>query len=145
MMFAAALPKWLLTIQKGHGILAALAFAGLLVGMVRLMFKTIEQALLMRMHRLNRHALLYALIVACIVASPILFAGLAQAYFYYVPPELHWISFSWRVRGWPVFLRFPFWEWVTCVVLSAYMMVLIIVTYAVYPTRKVSGRKGKSV
>ncbi len=95
----------------------------------------------MRMHSLNRHSLLYTLIVACIMASPILLAGLAQAYFYYVPSELHWISFSWRVRGWPVLLRFPFWEWVTCVVLSVYMMVPIVVTYAVYPTRKVSGRK----
>ncbi len=135
MMFAAVLPMWLLRIQKGHEILAALAFAGLLVGMVRLMFQTIEQTLLRRMHRLSGHARLYAFIVASVAVFPILLAGLAQAYFYYVPPELHWVSFSWRVRGWPVFLRFPFWEWVTCVVLSACMVILSVATHAVYPTR----------
>jgi len=64
-------------------------------------------------------------------------AGLAKTYFYYVPQELHSVSFSWRVRGWPVFLRFAFWEWVTFVVLSAYMAILSLATHAVYPTHNI--------
>ncbi len=136
MMGAAVLPTWLLRIQKGHEILAVFAFAGLLIGMVRLMFQTVERILLRRMRGLSGRARLYAFIAASVAVFPILLAGLAQAYFYYVPPELHWLSFSWRVRGWPVFLRFAFWEWVTCVVLSAYMAVLSMATYAVYPARK---------
>ncbi len=128
MVCAAVLPHWLLPIQKGHEILASLAFAGLLIGMVRLMFQTTERILLRRMRRFSSHARLYAFIVASVAVFPILLAGLAQTYFYYVPPEFHWLSFSWRVRGWPVFLRFAFWEWVMCVVLSAYMAILPMAT-----------------
>jgi hypothetical protein len=136
MICAAVLPEWLLRVQKGHEILAILAFAGLLIGMIRLMFQTIERILRRRIRRFSGHARLYAFIVASVAVLPILLAGLAQAYFYYVPPELHGVSFSWRVRGWPVLLRFPFWEWVTCVVLSAYMVILSLATHAVYPHEK---------
>jgi hypothetical protein len=136
MMCAALLPRWLLRIQKGHEIIAALAFAGLLIGMVRLMFQTMVRILLRRMRRFSSHARLCAAILASVAVFPILLAGLAQAYFYYVLPELHWASFSWRVRGWPVLLRFAFWEWVTCVVLSVYMTILSLATYAVSPARK---------
>jgi len=136
MICAALLPRWLLRIQKGHEILAILAFAGLLIGMVRLMFQTMGRIFLKRMRRFSSHARLYAAILASAAVSPILLAGLAQAYFYYVPSQLHWVSFSWRVHGWPVLLRFAFWEWVTCVVLSAYIAILSLATYALYPTRK---------
>ncbi len=137
MMCAALLPRCLLRIQKGHEIFAVLAFAGLLTGIVSLMFQTMGRILRRRMRRFSGHARLYAAILASAAVLPILLAGLAQAYFYYVPPELHWVSFSWRVHGWPVFLRFAFWEWVTCVVLSAYIAILSLATYAVYPTRKI--------
>jgi len=136
MVCAALLPRWLLRIQKGHEILAVLAFAGLLIGMVRLMFQTMVRILLRRMRRFSSRARLYAAVLASIAVFPILLAGLAQVYFYYVPPGLHWLSFSWRSRGWPVLLRFAFWEWVTCVVLSAYLSILSLATYAVYPKRK---------
>jgi hypothetical protein len=142
MICAAVLPQWLLRIQKGHEILAVLAFAGLLIGMVRLMFQIIERIILRRMRRSGGHARLYAFIVASVAVFPILLAGLAQAYFYYVPPELHCVSFSWSVRGWPVFLRFAFWEWVMCVVLSAYMTILSLATHRGYLTHKAGEGKG---
>ena len=136
LMCAAVLPEWLLPIQKGHEILAVLAFAGLCIGMVRLMFQTMERTLLRRMRRFIGHARLYAAILSGAAVLPILLAGLAQAYVHYVLPELHWVSLSWRARGMPVYLSFAFWEWVTCVVLSAYMAALSLATHAVYPTRK---------
>ncbi len=136
MICAGVLPKWLLRIRKGHEYVAALAFTGLLIGMVRLMFQTAERTFLRLMSGLSGHARPYAFVVASAAVLPILLAGLAQAYFYYVPPDFHWISFSWRVRGWPVVLRFPFWEWVTCVVLSAYMVILPSATHAVYANRE---------
>ena len=98
MICAAVLPQWLLRVQKGHEILSVLAFAGLCVGMIRLMFQTIERTLLRRMRRLIGHARLYAAILAGAAAFPILLAGLAQAYVHYVLPELHWVSLSWRAR-----------------------------------------------
>jgi hypothetical protein len=136
MMCAAVLPEWLLPVQKGHEILVVLAFAGLCIGMVRLMFQTIERTLLRRMSRFIGHARLYAAILASAAVLPILLAGLAQAYVHYVFPEFHWVSLSWRARGLPVYLSFAFWEWVTCVVLSSYMAILALATHAVYPTRK---------
>ena len=135
MMCAAVLSQWLLRVQKGHEILAVLAFVGLCIGMVRLMFQTIERTLLRRMRRFTGRARLYAAILASAAVFPILLAGLAQPYVHYVFPELHWVNLSWRARGVPVYLSFAFWEWITCVVLSAYMAILSLSTHAVYPRR----------
>lgn len=136
MICAAVLPQWLLRVQKGHEILTVFAFAGLCIGMVLLMFQTIERTFLRRMRRLLRHARLYAAILASVAVFPILLAGLAQAYVHYVLPELPWVNLSWRARGVPMYLSFAFWEWVTCVVLSAYMAILSLATHAVYTERK---------
>jgi len=130
MMCSAVLPDWLFRINKGHEFFAVLAFASLCFGMVRLMFQTVERIFLQRMRRSVGRARLYAAILASALVFPILLAGLAQAYIHYMLPELHWGSLS------PMYLSFAFWEWVTCVVLSAYMVILSLVTYAVYPTRK---------
>ena len=137
---ADVVPQWVLPIEKGHEILAVLAFAGLCIGMVRLMFQTIEQTLLRRMRKFIGYARLYSTIVASAAVLPVLLAGLAQAYVHYVLPELHWVNLSWRARGVPVYLSFAFWEWVTCVVLSAYMTSLSLATHVVYPARKAGER-----
>ena len=65
------------------------------------------------------------------VLFPILTAGIAEAYVYYVFPRLGWVNLSWRARGIPPYLSFAFWEWVTCVVLSVYMLAL---SFAPRPT-----------
>jgi len=135
-MLCAVLPDWLLRIEKAHEILAALAFAGLLIGMVRLMFQTSENILLSRIRRPRSQARAYAFIVASVAVLPIVLAGLAQAYFYYVPEKFRWGGFSWSVQGWPVLLRFPFWEWITCIVLSVYMAGLSLATHGGQQTRK---------
>ncbi len=132
---AAVLPRRLLRIQKGHEILAVLAFAGLLIGMVRLMFQAVERILLRQLRRFSGHARLYAAILASVAVFPIVLAGLAQAYIHYVLPELPWVNLSWRDRGVPAYLSFAFWEWITCAVLSAYMAIFSLATHAVYPTR----------
>jgi hypothetical protein len=136
MMCAAVLPQWLLPIQKGHEILAVLAFGGLCIGMVRLMFQTIERILLRRMRGLFGHARFSAAILASAAVLPILLAGLAQAYVHYVLPELPWVNLSWRARGVPLYLSLAFWEWVTCIVLSAYIAILSLATRRVFLTRK---------
>jgi hypothetical protein len=61
---------------------------------------------------------------AGLAVLPIFLAGLAEAYVYYVLPQLHWVSLAWRARGVPVYLSFAFWEWITCALLSVYMAVL---------------------
>jgi len=130
MMCSAMLPEWLLRIHKGHEIFATMAFAALCFGMVRLMFQTIERIFLWRMRRSTGRARLYAAILACSAVLPILLAGLTQAYAYYMLPEHHGANLP------PAYLSFPFWEWVMCVVLSAYMVILSLATYAVYTIQK---------
>ena len=139
MIGAAVLPRWLLPLQKGHEILAVLAFVCSCIGVVFLMFQTVKQTLLIRMRRSIVHEQLYAALVAGAVVLPIVLAGLSQAYVHFMLPELPWVNLSWRARGVPVYLSFAFWEWVTCVVLSAYMVILALVSHAIYPDRKSQG------
>jgi hypothetical protein len=136
LMCAALLSHWLRRIEKAHEVLAVLAFTGLLIGMIRLMFQTIERTLLRRMLKVSIHARLYAVILASAAVLPILVAGLIQAYVHFMLPELPWVGLPWRARGVPVYLSFAFWEWVTCVVLSAYMVILAATTSVVYPAHK---------
>jgi len=125
---AAVLPQWLLRIERGHEILTLLAFAGLCIGMVRMMFQTVERTFMKRMSMSPGHARLLAGILAGMAVFPIVLAALAQAYVHYALPELRWVSLSWRARGVPVYLSFDFWEWTTCVMLSAYTVVLSLMT-----------------
>jgi hypothetical protein len=140
MICAAMLSRLLLKVQKGHEIISVLAFAGLCLGMIRLMFQAVERTLLRWMRRFIGHAQLYASILAGVAAIPILLAGLAQAYVHYVLPELHWVSLSWRAQGVPLYLSFAFWEWITCVVLSSYMVILSLSTQALFTAYKAEER-----
>jgi hypothetical protein len=124
MACSAVLPSWLLPIPKGHEILALFAFFGLCLGMIQLTFQTIERTFARGTRTSLGRSRLYAAILAGTAVLPILLAGFAQAYVFYVLPELHWVSLAWRARGVPVYLSFAFWEWLTCVVLSAYMAIL---------------------
>lgn len=132
MICSAVVPEWLLRVRNGHEILAVLAFAGLCYGMIRLMFQTIEQIFLRRIRGSIHRARLLAAFLASAAVFPIVLAGLAQVYVQYVLPELHWVNLSWRARGVPLYLSFAFWEWVTCVVLSAYIAILSLAIHAVY-------------
>jgi hypothetical protein len=82
-----------------------------------------------------------AVVVAGAAVFPILLAGLSQAYVFYALPQLHWVSLSWRDRGVPVFLSFAFWEWITCVVLSAYMAILPLATLVGFRSRNTRARQ----
>jgi hypothetical protein len=132
LMSAPLLSHWLIQIQKGHEIVAVLAFTGLLIGIVRLMFQTVERTLLRRMHRFKDNARMYAAIVASVAVFPVLFAGMIQVYVHYVLPELPWVGLSWRTRGIPVYLSFAFWEWITCAMLSSYMAIASLALNTVY-------------
>lgn len=133
---AVVLHPWLLRVERGHELIALLAFAGLCIGMVRLMFQTFERTLLGRIGRFTGHARLYAAVLAGTAVFPIVLAAVAQAYVHFAHPELRWVSLKWRESGVPVYLSFDFWEWVTCAVLSVYMAILSVATPALYPAPK---------
>jgi hypothetical protein len=124
MIGSAVLPSSLLRMPKGHEILVLLAFVCLCLGMVILTFRTVEGSLQRRDCSCPPFPKLYAAGLAVGAVLPILLAGLAQAYVFYALPHLRWVSLAWRDRRIPVYLSFAFWEWVSCVVLSAYMITL---------------------
>jgi hypothetical protein len=135
MACSATLPDWLLRIPKGHEILALLAFVGLGIGTVELTFATIRSAFLRRTHSSVPSPRWLAAVVALPIVFPILLAGFAQAYVFYVLPELHWVNLSWRARGVPVYLSFAFWEWIMCVLLSAYLAILPLAINVILPPK----------
>jgi hypothetical protein len=130
-VFSAAPGPWLLRMSKGHELLVVLAFAGLCLGVTRLMFRVLVRAFQHRMRSSVRRQRLCAALLAGIVVLPILLSGLAQAYVFYALPQLHWVSLAWRAQGIPVYLSFAFWEWVTCAVLSAYTISLAVMSATV--------------
>ena len=121
MIGAGGLPIRIPGIPKGHEILTLLAFAGLCIGLLRLTLDLASHGPQRAAHVGVPSGPVGAVLVA-LLAAPILLAGLAQAYVYYVLPELHWVGLSWRARGVPVYLSFAFWEWMTVVVLSIYLV-----------------------
>jgi hypothetical protein len=79
---------------------------------------------------------LYAAALAAAAISPVLLAGFAQAYVFYALPGFPWVNLSWRAHGVPEYLSFAFWEWITCVVLSGYLVILSVTIHVAYPVRR---------
>ncbi len=124
----ALLPARQLRVPKGHEILALSAFIGLCIGIVQLTFQAAEESIRRRARSFPGAPRAYAGLLAGAVLSPILLAGAAPAYVSYSLPALPWVGLEWRARGVPVYLSFAFWEWITCVVFSAYTMSLCLAT-----------------
>ncbi len=124
MLCSGVLPLRLPGLPKGHEVLTVLAFVGLCLGVVCLAFQTVKRGFRLRADGPTRRRRLYGAALAGVVVLPIVLAGVAQAYVYYVLPELHWVGLSWRARGVPMYLSFAFWEWVTCAVLSIHLAIL---------------------
>jgi hypothetical protein len=126
----ALLPERLLAVPRGHEILALLAFFGLCFGMVQLTFLTVEHSLQRRATPPSDARRLYAAVLAGAALSPVLLTACVQAYVTYALPELPWVSLTWRARGVPMYLSFALWQWITCLIFSAYMIVLSQATLA---------------
>jgi hypothetical protein len=123
-MVCALLPARLLCVPKAHEMLALSAFFGLCIGIISLTFRAAERNIRLRARGLPGGPRLYAGLLAGGALLPILLAGVAPAYVSYALPELPWVGIEWRARGAPVFLSFAFWEWIACIVFSAYIVIL---------------------
>jgi hypothetical protein len=130
-MCCALLPERLIGIPRLHDFFALAGFVGVCIGMVYTTFTTLERSA--RPGRLAGSARLYAGILAALPLAPIVLAALAQAHVSRALSGLPWVSLAWRARGVPAYLSFAFWEWVTCAVLSVYMVVLSRRTLAARP------------
>ncbi len=132
MACASALPQWLQRIPKGHEMLALFAWSSLLLGMMYLTFQTTERAVPRRTGSGVGSPRFYAAVLVGTAVLPILLAGSALAYVYFVLPQLPWVNLSWRSRGIPVILSFAFWQWISLLVLSVYMVMLSLTIPAIY-------------
>ena len=124
MVCCALLPERLLPVPGGHEFLALSAFFGLCIGMVQLAFRAAQRGPPRRPSRAGEDRRLYAGVLAGLALAPVLLAGGVQAYVTYALPELPWVSLAWRARGITVYLSFALWQWITCAVFSAYMIIL---------------------
>lgn len=116
MVGSGVLPFRLLGFAKTHEMLTLLAFIGLCLGAVRLGIDWARQLDLR-----SRRSSAAGTLLASVLIAPIVLAGLAQVYVFYLLPQLHWVGLAWRARGVPVYLSFAFWEWVTFVLLTVYL------------------------
>jgi len=114
-------PQRLAVLPRLHEFLTLLAFAGLCLGSGLLTAQAAEGVLGTRADAVAPRHRVYRAALAGVVAVPVFLAGLAQAYVFYVLPELHWVSLAWRQKGIPLYLSFAFWEWSTCALLFAYL------------------------
>ena len=129
MAWSAAPSALLPRVPKGHEVLAALAFTGLCLGMIQFGFRTIERTLARRMGDSAHRPRLYAIVSAGVAMLPILLAGITQAYVFSERPDLSWVGLSWRDHGIPPYLSVAFWEWITCVVISTYVLIIALAAH----------------
>jgi len=103
-------------IRKGHEVLTVLAVAAVVLGVVGLALPGAVRAC-RRVDRSPRHRWLTEAL-AGLAILPIVLVSVAQAYVFFVRPELPWVGLAWRAQGVPVYLSVAFWEWTTCALLS---------------------------
>jgi hypothetical protein len=126
MVFCALLPPRVFHIPRSHDILALAAFVGVCIGTVLLTYHRVVRSLQRRAHGLSGRPWLYGCVIAGAALLPIMLVSITQAYVSRALPQLPWVGLEWRERGIPAYLSFAFWEWVTCVVFSAYTSTLSI-------------------
>lgn len=122
MTCCALFPEQSLRVPRGHDSLALAAFLSLCIGTVLSTFPRVMRSAGLRPLPGARYV--QAVILAGAALSPVVLAALAQAYVSRALPSLPWINPVWRARGVPMYLSFAFWEWVTCGVLSLYLVFL---------------------
>lgn len=125
MACCAWLPRLFPGFKRGHDLLAVAAFVGLCTGLVQLTFHVATRARWLQRRARPRF---YAGLLAAAALTPILMAGLTQAYTSHSRPDLPWVGLVWRDRGAPVFLSFALWEWIACADFTAYTIGLCVAT-----------------
>jgi hypothetical protein len=118
----AVLPDRLLPVPKGHEILAILAFLAICIGVMQRIFLAQHGRRAYRRRRIV--ARLGASLRAGVPLVPLALAGITQTYLALGRPNVPWVSPSWRTLRIPLYLSFAVWEWVSCAMLSACLLLL---------------------
>ena len=124
-MCCAVLPDQVLPLPKGHEIFAILAFLGICIGTTwQLLANADSGTSHRRSGTLGRIRTEIRRLIPLLPLLPLVLAGSTQAYLSLERPNLPWVTRSWRTLGISPFLSFGLWEWVSCAVLTASLLVL---------------------
>jgi hypothetical protein len=113
MITSSVLPERLLPVPHAHEGLAIAGFAGLCAGLIGVSRYYFSLA--------RKNLTIPGTLLAGVALTPIIGAGVTQAYLSLARPQLPWVGLAWRSLGVPVIFSFALWEWITCAVLSVYM------------------------
>lgn len=122
-MCCAVLPDQLLPWPRGHELFALLAFISISAGVTRQMMPVAER-IETDERQVTATKTMIRRLGPAIPLLPLLLAGATQTYLTLERPNLPWVTPAWRTLGISPLLSFGLWEWVTCAVFSACLLVL---------------------
>ena len=113
--------------NKAHGVLGWAAFIGLVLSVMVNTGLVVKQGL-SRADPKESTMFWSWITLTALALIPMLGTGLSQLYLYFFARGLGQRPLAWRSRGVPFVFGVAFWEWLTCVFLIVYLMLLIWLT-----------------
>lgn len=124
-MCCAVVPNRLLMVPKGHETIVLVAFVTLCLGMVQGLFLAgVGLAERLRERHARTAATRLPLWLPAIPFVPLLAVAVTQLYLALARPTLPWVNPGWRALGVSLYLSFAVWEWLTCALYSACLLLL---------------------
>ena len=114
--------------DKAHGVLGWTAFIGLVLSVMVNTCLVTKQGL-SRAARKEGTMFWRWITLTALALIPMLGTGLSQLYLYFFARGIGRAPLVWRNRTVPFTLSLAFWEWITCVFLIVYLMLLVGLTY----------------
>jgi len=110
--------------SEAHGVLAVIAFVALVLSVMANTGLVVKQGLFRAAPR--NGTLFWRWISLTVLALiPMVGTSLSQLYLYFFARGLGQAPLVWRSRGVPFVFSLAFWEWLTCVFLIVYLMLLV--------------------
>jgi hypothetical protein len=123
MILMGATPKHLPFFPRVHDVLAVIAFVALVLSVMANTGLVVKQRLSRAASKDN--TIFWSWISLTVLALiPMVGTSLSQLYLYFFARGLGQTPLVWRSRGVPFVFSLAFWEWLTCVFLIVYLMLL---------------------
>jgi len=124
MILTGITPKHPPFFPRAHDVLAMITFLALVLSVMANTGLVVKQGLFRATPK--NSAMFWNWIGLTVLALiPIVGTGLSQLYVYFFVRGVGHLSLVWRNRGVPFLLSLAFWEWLTCVFLVVYLMLLV--------------------
>jgi len=124
MILVGVTPKHPSFFPRAHDVLALIAFVALVLSVMANTGLVVRQGLSCAAPR-NSIMSLSWISLTVLALIPMAGTSLSQLYLYFFDGGLGQTPFVWRSRGVPFVFSLAFWEWLTCVFLIVYLMLLV--------------------